>query len=80
MIENLVRQDEQVQTCFRIVACHDPGAGNYLYAFGLVGNMRIMICLGQRGLRSLSALSSSIIYPLNWMLLKALPPDKSVFL
>ena len=43
-------------------ACHDPGAGNINpEAFELAGNMKIMICLGQGGLGSLSALVNSLI-------------------
>ena len=45
-------------TCFRVVTCHDPGAGNITpEAFGLAGSMGIMICLGQGSLRSPSASS-----------------------
>ena len=48
----------KVQICFRVVACHDPGAGIInIEVFGLADNMRIMICLGQRGLRAVSTSS-----------------------
>ena len=44
------------QTCFRVVACHNPGADDVnLEVFGLVDNMRIMICIGIEGLRFPSA-------------------------
>ena len=40
-----------------MAACPDRGAGNNpkLFFFFTVGNMGVMICLGQGGLRSLSA-------------------------
>ena len=51
------------QSCFRVVACHNPGAGNINpEAFELVGNMRILICIRQGGLHSLSASSCIFVF------------------
>ena len=47
---------------FRVVASHDPDTGDInLEVFGLAGNMKIMICLGQGGLHSPSASSQKIL-------------------
>ena len=49
-----------------LVPCHDPGAGINPKAFGLVGNMGVMICLGHGGLRSQSALSSYELFHIQF--------------